>query len=285
MRLKTRLKIYWRKMLTLMGALALIAAAVTGLMIYTGHQTPEAPQQETEPEKSALLPNPYDRFSFRYEGDYLTCVDGESTLGIDVSEWQSTIDWQKVRQAGVEFVMIRIGWRGGEKGELYPDSMAQNHYRGAKAAGLKVGCYFFSQAVTVAEAIEEAKYALELSKDWELDLPIAFDWEHTSDDFRTTYVGRATLTACATAFCDTILAAGHETMIYFYWDLMVNRLDLEALAEYPFWFAMYVEYTEFLDFEYRVDMWQYTIGRVPGVKEDVDINLWLTYDDQEVAND
>lgn len=275
MQLKTKLRFLKKKWPVLAGAGVLLVAAAAVLLIYTGHHNPPDPPTPTEPKKSALIPNPYDADSFAYQGEYLTCLEGESTLGVDVSEWQTEIDWNLAREAGMEFAMIRIGRRGEEKGTLFPDAMAENHYSGAKAAGLRVGGYFFSQAVSTEEAVEEAEYVLELIREWELDMPIAFDWEHTSDSNRTAQVDGATLTACAVAFCDRLRQAGYDTMVYFNWDYANSRLDLEKLASYDFWFAMYENP---LEFQHRVAMWQYTEkGEVPGIAENVDINLWLTY--------
>lgn len=275
MQLKTKIRILGRKWPVIVGVAVLLTAALAVLLIHTGHQEPPQPEPPASP-KSKLLPNPYSADSFAYQGDYLTCVDGNSTLGIDISEWQTDVDWTQVRDAGVEFVMIRIGRRGEEKGLLFADERAQAHYEGAKAAGLKVGGYFFSQAISIEEAKQEADYALELTKDWELDMPIAFDWEHLSDSNRTAQVDGETLTACAAAFCSQLRQAGQDTLIYFNWDFANSRLDLEKLSNCGFWFAMYGEE---LDFDHRVDMWQYTQwGQVPGIEGDVDLNLLLTYE-------
>ncbi len=279
MQLRTKIRILKKKWPVAIGAGVLLVAAAALLLIHTGHHQPPEETRPTEPEQETVLrPNPYDADSFGYDGKYLTCLEGESTLGVDVSEWQTEIDWPVLRQEGMEFAMIRVGRRGEEMGTLFPDNMAQSHYNGAKSAGFLVGGYFFSQAVSVEEAVEEAEYVIELVKDWELDLPIAFDWEHTSDENRTKNVDGQTLTACAVAFCERLRQAGYDTMVYFNWDYANNRLDLTRLAPYDFWFAMYENP---LEFQYRVTMWQYTErGDVPGVTGSVDINLWLTYEEE-----
>lgn len=192
--------------------------------------------------------------------------------GIDVSEHQENIDWQQVKAAGMEFVMIRVGWRGETQGELFADTLAQTHYAGAKAAGLKVGAYIFSQANTPEEGKEEAEFILAQTKDWELDLYLAFNWEHLSDDNRTAAVDARLLTDITKAFCQEVSQAGKEPMIYFDAYLAKTRLHLKELKEYPFWLA---QYADTMDFSYPVRMWQYTsAGAVPGIDEDVDINRY-----------
>ncbi len=220
-----------------------------------------------------LLENPYTPTDFVMENGYLTCTAGESVLGIDVSEFQLDIDWEQVKNAGVEFVFIRVGWRGTESGSLNADKRAQEYYRGAKAAGLQVGAYFFSQAVNVIEAREEANFALSVIEDWELDLPLVYDWEYAGEEARTANVDRRTLTDCTKAFCRQVEFAGYRPMVYFNASQALHMLHMEELTEFDFWLAQYLPG---LDFRYRVDCWQYTgQGSVPGISVPVDINLWL----------
>lgn len=220
--------------------------------------------------------NPYSKQDFAYEGDYLTCLAGESMLGVDVSYWQGIIDWQQVRQAGVEFAILRLGWRGSEQGVLAEDDYAQSNYTGAKDAGLLVGGYFFSQAITPEEAIEEAKYALDIIDGWELDMPIVFDWEYIDQTARTADVDIDTLIACSKAFCQTIADAGYEAMVYFNLDRVRDLSYLQELSDYQFWLAMY---DRPMEFAYKVDMWQYSCtGTVPGIDADVDLNLYFPYE-------
>lgn len=231
---------------------------------------------ETEPiEMSGLPRNPLAPEDFVYEGDYLTCLSTQTMLGIDVSVWQEDIDWAQVKEAGIQFAMIRLGYRSMAEGVLSEDSYAKANYAGAAAAGIPVGAYFFSQAVTVEEAVQEAQFVLEMVRDWDLRMPIVYDWEHTGEDTRTANVDARTLTDCTKAFCETIEQAGHEAMVYFNSYQADNSLYLEELAEYPFWLA---QYDQPLDFEHRVDMWQYTDqGTVPGIQGDVDVNLYFIY--------
>lgn len=228
---------------------------------------------ETTTEPSPLEPNPYEASDFQYAGRYLTCTAGESLMGIDVSSHQGVIDWKQVADAGVEFVMIRAGFRGFSEGVLYEDERAQENYRGAKEAGLKVGAYFFSQATSVEEALEEAELLLSIVRDWEVDLPLVFDWEYISNTARTADMKRRLLTDCALAFTQRIRAEGYEPMIYFNPHLAKNFLHLEELADCDFWLAMY---TDWMRYEHRFFMWQYSNqGKVPGIETAVDLNLML----------
>ena len=217
--------------------------------------------------------NPIGLGDFAMVGDYLACLTAPSVLGIDVSEWQEEVDWQQVKNAGVEFAMIRAGWRGSEQGVLVEDTCAQANYAGARAAGVQVGVYFFSQAVSVQEAVEEAEYLLEIIRDWKLDMPVVYDWEFISEDSRTGHVDARTLTDCAKAFCETVADAGYRPMVYFNTDQSFERMYLRELTEYDFWLA---QYDTVLNYPYKIDMWQYTeTGAVPGISGNVDINLYF----------
>ena len=227
----------------------------------------------TEPTLAPPEPNPYLAEDFEYDGDYLTCTAANSRLGIDVSEHQSTIDWEQVKDAGFQFAMIRVGYRGYTEGKLFPDTCFESHLAGAKDAGLDVGVYFFSQAVTAEEAREEAAFVLSALGREKLDLPIVFDWEYVSGDARTGTMDGRTLTDCAIAFCAAVEEQGHDAMIYFNQYQAENDYRLEELTDYGFWLAMY---TDQMTFPYRVDLWQYTEeAAVPGIEGPVDVNLYL----------
>ena len=239
--------------------------------------TTEATQPtETEPTEpvSLLPPNRYGKNDFQYYGDYLRCLSGESIMGIDVSRYQGDIDWEQVRDIGVEFVIIRVGGRSyGDDGEIYDDINAEKNYRGAREAGLKVGAYFFAQAINVAEAREEAAYVLDRIKGWELEMPVVYDWEYVSSKARTADVDNETLTACTLTFCQVIEDAGYDAMVYFNPTHQDRRVDLEQLMEYKFWLAMY---SDRMTYPYHIDMWQYTDqGTIPGIEGFVDINLYF----------
>lgn len=236
----------------------------------------ENPEQTDSTGPTAPL-SPYGPVDFGMEGDYMTCLSGESALVIDVSEWQTEVDWQQVAGAGVEMVVIRIGWRGSEEGKLFQDEMFTTHYDGAKAAGLKVGVYFFSQAVSVEETQEEAEFALKILDGRKLDMPVGFDWEQLGGEKdRTGDMDRRLLTDMTIAFCEKVEQAGYEAMIYFNPDQASRLLYLGELTDYKFWLAMY---SANMNYAYKVDMWQYTNkGTVPGIEGDVDLNLYLIYE-------
>lgn len=241
---------------------------------------PPQPTQTQGTPGPTLTPNPYGPGDFAYDNGYLTCLSGESLLGVDVSEYQGDINWTKVAEAGVEFAVIRMGFRAwGSQGELHTDAKALQNLQGAKAAGLQVGVYFFSQAITVEEAKEEAGYVLQLLDGAQLELPIVFDWERISaDDARTKDISPVKLNAFAMAFCREVEAAGYEPMVYFNLDFAKWMYDLQMLqdAGYGFWLAMY---SDTMTYPHRLTMWQYSSGgTVPGIDALVDLNLYFTYD-------
>ena len=251
-------------------ALLFLPPAPTNTGETTSHTEP------TEPTVSEYTPAPnlYGPDDFAYNGNYMACLAGEYSLGIDVSQFQGEIDWQQVKDAGITFVFIRVGGRyGSGNADLYSDDLYQQHYAGAKAAGLKVGAYFFSQAITVQEAREEANFALELMAGWELDLPVAYDWEHINETTRTAGMTSDILTACVLEFCQIMEDSGMEAMLYtnaYYSDV---GLDLEKLQNIPIWLAMY---SDEMTYPYRITAWQYTDkGVVPGISTYVDIDLYL----------
>ena len=231
----------------------------------------EAPT--TAPTLPPPPPNPYDPEDFVLENGYLTCTAAPCRLGIDVSFWQQNVDWQQVKEAGIEFAMIRIGWRGSEQGVLAEDDYVHRNFREAAAAGIDVGGYFFSQAISVEEAIEEAEYALSIIEEYDLQMPIVYDWEYISWDSRTGFMLKRTLTDCTKAFCDTIRAAGYEPMIYFNENQSHKQMYLDELTDYKFWLA---KYDTVLEYPYKIHMWQYTNeGSVPGIDGNVDLNLYF----------
>lgn len=143
---------------------------------------------------------------------------------------------------------------------------------GAGAAGLKLGIYFYSQAITAEEAIEEANFVLENMGNYPLSYPIVFDWETAGTaDARTNGLDNTVLTDCALAFCETIAAAGYTPMIYIYSDLAYTRYELDRLTAYDWWYAGYSDTPEFY---YHFRIWQYSSsGTVNGVEERTDMNL------------
>ena len=239
-------------------------------------ETPAEPPTEipTEPTLPPPPPNPYDDLDFQYDGRFLKLIEGESIAGIDVSRWQYDIDWDKVARAGAEFAIIRVGYRGSESGLINADAYAQQNLKGAAEAGLDIGVYFFSQALTREEAEEEAYYVLDIIKDHNITMPVVFDWERVrNENSRSVETDRRTLTDCAKTFLETIELAGYNAMVYFNAHQSRNLYYLSELKEYDFWLA---SYTDRMDFPYKVDMWQYTEkGRIPGIETDCDFNVYF----------
>ncbi len=280
---KLRRTVYW----AVVAVIALLVAGVVVLLVRrpakTEPDTTSSSQTETTETTTTenTLPapdsNPIGAEDIVQDGDYLTCLTAPSVVGIDVSEWQGNIDWTQVKAAGIDFVMIRTGWRGTETGKVAADELAQKNYEGASAAGLKVGAYFFSQAMNVQEAEDEAAFVLDMVKDWTLDMPVVFDWEYAGEDSRAGATDARTLTDCAKAFCDKVAASNREPMIYFNSNQSHSHLFLRELTDYGFWLA---QYNDALEYPYKVDMWQYTnTGSVPGIGGNVDINLYFPWEE------
>ena len=193
--------------------------------------------------------------------------------GVDVSNHQGTIDWAALKRQGIDFAYLRLGLRGyGEKGSLYPDRSFDSYYSGARAAGIEVGVYFFSQAATVQEAAQEALYALQLLDGRDLDLPVYYDWEPVQqEDSRTLHNNEFLLTSQARTFCALIEQGGYEAGVYMNRQQGYYRYDLSRLSDYALWVA---DYNAYPDFYYRFDMWQYSAnGQVDGFDIQVDQNL------------
>ena len=176
--------------------------------------------------------------------------------------------------------MIRAGYRGYTVGSLNKDAYFDQNIQGALANGLRVGVYFYSQAVTPAEAEEEARFLLSLIAGYPITYPVVFDWEvPAAEDARTRYVDGATATARARAFCQVVQAAGYIPMTYGSPRKIYNGgLLLDQLQDYPaFWLAHYTPGSTPTTFRYRYDMWQYSsTGYVDGIPGNVDLNICLT---------
>ena len=218
---------------------------------------------------------PYDTNLLVLDGSIMYYNDPayETAIGIDVSSHQGEIDWERVAASGVEFAMIRLGYRGyGSEGTLNLDPYFEQNLAGARAAGLKVGIYFFSQAITVEEAYEEAAFVLEHLDGEELDYPLAYDWEPISGvGARTDGLDSVTLTDCALTFCHMAELAGYTPMVYYNNPVGYGRYDLSRLTDYDVWFAQYASRPT-MYYDYRI--WQYTSsGTVPGIDTRVDMNI------------
>ncbi|MCD8160098.1 MAG: lysozyme [Clostridiales bacterium] len=250
-----------------------------GRWTYYTPETVEFNGQEIEID-SSLERSALEEDSFSQEEDGTLTYSGEALYGIDLSAHQGEVDWAAVADSGVDFVMLRAGYRGYSTGGLSEDSRFAENLTGALEAGIQVGVYFFSQAVTAEEAEEEAAFVLALLDGQALDLPIAYDWEYiTYDDARTDGLDAETVTACAAAFCAAIEEAGYDAMVYCNGELGYLNYDLSALEGYEVWYA---EYADSPGFAYAIAMWQYSSsGTVNGIAGDVDLDLLFLPEEAE----
>ncbi len=222
--------------------------------------------------------NKYDLDKFVETDGYIRYEDGKSVLGVDVSEHQGTIDWQAVKNAGMEFVILRIGYRGMTEGLLNVDATFEQNYQSALDAGLKVGVYFFSQAVTDEEAQKEADFVLDTLNGRELSYPIVFDWETPipseelpAEDLRAYDMSGEEVTGFAKAFCQRVEERGYTACVYTNKHMAYNSFNLEELKDYPLWYAEY-QPAPSLYYDFRI--WQYSAsGTVPGITGSVDLNI------------
>lgn len=194
-------------------------------------------------------------------------------LGVDVSSWQYDIDWNTLREEGVYFAFIRAGYRGYESGALNTDSNFEKNIQGALDAGIKVGVYFFSQALNAEEAEEEALYVLNLIQGYDITFPVVFDWELVSSSTaRTNGMETEALCEAANAFCHTVEQAGYIPMIYSNQSVSLLYYDLSRIQAYDFWYA---EYKEKPTYYYDYDIWQYgATAHLQGVSHaNVDVNI------------
>ena len=243
------------------------------------HQNQAEPTEPEETVEPTIPPeaNPYGRLDFQYDrNNYLYALKTDSYPGIDVSAFQGKIDWEKVKASGIEFAIIRLGYRGyGKAGKLVEDEYAKENLKGATEAGLAIGAYFFSQALDIEEADEEIEYMLKILGDYELDMPIILDWEIPVDTARTVNMDARTLTDIQLHFCQVMEEKGYQPMVYFNWHMSSRLLYLNELEDYPFWLALYQDR---MTYPYKVEMWQYTDrGRVPGIEGNVDLNIYMPH--------
>lgn len=266
-------------------------AEVSAIVVRIGnweHKEPNDPAQsgyiEYRDKKVPVLWSvptaPYDKNQFVQNGSIMYYNDDAyvPSIGIDVSSHQGEIDWNKVAGAGVEFAMIRLGYRGyGQEGTVNLDKYFRQNLEGAKEAGLKVGVYFFSQAISTEEAVEEANFVLENLAEVgvPLDYPVVYDWEPISGaKARTDGLDVETLTDCALAFCETVEQEWYTAMIYYNSPVAYLRYDLSRLTDYDVWYAQYGVSRPTMYYDYRI--WQYSdSGKIPGIEGKVDMDIAL----------
>ncbi len=214
-----------------------------------------------------------------YKDDTEITKHTESTdivdFGIDVSSWQKDIDWEKVKESGVDFAILRCGYRGSKTGALVEDAYFYKNLTEAKEAGIEVGVYFFTQAINETEAVEEASMVLALIGDTKLEYPIFIDTENTNG--RADGIDKDTRTAVCDAFCNTIENAGRKAGIYASRNWYNTKLNDSKLDDHLRWVAEYASTTAYAG---RYEMWQYTSsGSVDGIEGRVDLDVSYILDE------
>ncbi len=206
------------------------------------------------------------KYNFSSDG---SLVADSGVMGIDVSKWNGKIDWKAVKNSGVSYVIIRCGYRGSSQGALIEDSKFKENIQGAIDAGLKVGVYFFTQAVDNAEALEEASMVLDLVKKYKITYPIFLDVEPSGG--RADSLTKEERTAICKTFCETIEKYGYTAGVYANKTWLTNKIDASALSGYKIWLAQYASTPTYTG---RYDMWQYKdTGKVSGINGNVDLNM------------
>lgn len=214
------------------------------------------------------------RYEFNGDG---ALQSTNNNLGIDVSAYQGAIDWNAVKNAGVKFAIIRVGFRGYGSGSLVEDSRFRSNIQGALNAGIRVGVYIFSSAVNEVEAVEEASMCLNLVRGYNVSLPIYIDMESSgSGSGRADRLPNATRTAIAKAFCSTVTNSGYRAGVYANKTWFTNYLDTPSLTGYSIWLAQYSSRVTYNRTKY--DIWQYSSnGSIPGIRGRVDVNIGYNY--------
>lgn len=215
-----------------------------------------------------------DAFTENEQGYKIYAPDGKKNckIGIDVSKHNGKPDWQKVKQAGIEFAMVRLGYRGYGTGKIMLDECFHWNMSGTLVAGIPRGVYFYSQAISYEEGVEEANFVLSNLNGAVLQYPIVLDTEDAeNEEARTNDMTVEERTKACLGFCDTIRAAGYEVMVYANKRWFALDLDVGQLKDYPWWYA---QYADLPSFPYRFSIWQYTAkGKVAGIKGNVDMNI------------
>lgn len=195
-----------------------------------------------------------------------------SFVGADISKYQDYVDFVKLKKAGVDFVMLRVGARGYGSGQIVMDEYFRDNIKRATDAGLQVGVYFFSQAITEDEAREEANIVLENIKDYKVTYPIAFDMEHIENDTaRIDGLSKSEKTKITKAFLDTVQDAGYKAMIYGNKEWLLKEIDMSKLTAYDVWLS---QMEDIPDYPYKFTMWQYTTSAtVDGIAGYADLNI------------
>lgn len=204
---------------------------------------------------------------------YMAKEEKEARKGIDVSTFQGEINWKKVKNSGIEYAIIRLGFRGYESGKIVLDSKFEENIEGSLNVGLDTGVYFFTEALNEKEAIEEAEFVIENLKEYKINMPVVIDVEESAntEKTRTRDLTAEQRTKNVIAFCETIKKSGYEVMIYGNLKSFMIMMNFEELEEYDKWFAYY-RYP--FHFPYKIKMWQYTASeKIDGIDGKTDVNL------------
>lgn len=269
-------------LISLCAAVALLLVGYFGMHLFlTGGFAGSGDQGPlTEEQKEAAYQSPYTWSNLdRSDGRYVYKQDGKvlSRLGIDVSENQGEIDWFQVARDGIDFAVIRVGYRGTSTGGIFLDDYFEENIDSAQYVGLDTGVYFFSQATTVAEAQEEADFVLEKLAGRQLQYPVVYDCEEVAagaGKSRTGGLSRDEMTACAKAFCARVEQAGYTAMVYGN-STDLSRYSLSSLSSYDIWYAEYGVPAPSIKHDFTI--WQYSNnGSVAGINAAVDMNIDLT---------
>lgn len=231
-------------------------------------------QYEGLGDKMSVSASPYSSDAFYLKDGVMHYTDKRyrSEAGVDVSVYQGKIKWKKVKKQGIDFAMIRVGYRATDSGRIQEDSRFSENLKGAEAAGLKVGVYFFSQANSVEEAVEEARYVVRKIRGKKISMPVAFDMEETVGD-RISHLSRKEKTEIADAFCTIIQSNGYIPMLYGNPKWLLTSINLGYLTRYPVWLAHYTDKTSY---PFVFSMWQYSnSARIKGIPRKTDRNIYL----------
>ena len=250
--------------------------------LFNGDSIPIYENQDLTPRRVELSDFVWKNGRPEYIGD-----DFDVKFGVDVSEHQNSdryylnydIDWKAAKADGVDFAMIRVGFRGTTSGEINEDTCYDRNITAAMEAGIQTGVYFFSQAITIQEALEEADFVLDCLRGYPIDGPVGYDWEVASRSYRNHGLDDETATACALAFCQRIESGGYTPMIYATRETFYYDFDMGVLSPYMIWYPQYPrggDSSRYPNFYYQMDVWQFS-DRCPvdGIGKRVDVNLWF----------
>lgn len=265
-----------RNQVKLAGILLMAGSLCAALLLYlAGNRFSYEPFTDVEVHEDPRNPCPYDLSFVAFDDGAASYEDDQyrSVFGIDVSSHNREVDWALMKQAGVEFAMIRVGYRGYTEGSLNLDSRFRQNVEGALAQGIEVGVYFFSQAVNAEEAAEEAKFVIEAIHGYDITWPVVYDMELYGGETgaRADGLTPEERTRCAAVFLENIKNAGYTPMMYAS-TYTYDRLFVPAeLTSYPFWVA---QYDGLCEYPYEYAMWQYSdAGNARGIPGGVDLNI------------